>query len=86
MCHGLARGAHGLVGLLRQLIGKLESCLGGHVGHGLKRVEVAARAELARWHHAHVHVLLLCSLKLLLLLLQQLNLLLKSQLLHYKQA
>jgi len=80
----LARSAHGLVGLLRELIGKLEASLGRHVGHGLKGVEVTARSELARWHHAHIHVLLLCSLKLLLLLLQQLNLLLKSQLLHYQ--
>jgi hypothetical protein len=37
---------------------------------------------LTGWDHAHIHVLLVCSLYLLLLLLEQLYLLLYRELFH----
>lgn len=78
----MARGAHGGILLLWKLVGELEARLRRHVGHSrLERVEAALGTKLPRRHHAHVHVLLLCSLELLLLLLQHLDLLLESHLL-----
>lgn len=76
----MGRGAHRNV-LLLQLGRELEGGL-SHIAHGLQRIEISAGHGLARWHHAHVDVLLVGGLDLLLLLLQQLDLLLNCQLLH----
>ena len=73
--------------MLWKLVGELKARLRRHIGHSrLERVETALGTKLPRRHHAHVHILLLCSLELLLLLLQQLNLLLESQLLHWGEG
>lgn len=81
MCQWLGRRAQGKV-LLMPGLGELEGGL-PHVAHGLQRIEGSIMCHgLAGGNHAHVDVLLVGSLDLLLLLLQQLDLLLDSQLFH----
>lgn len=57
--------------LLLHLVRELEGTLVPHVAHGrLQWVESTARTKLLRGgDHAHVNILLVCSLQLLLLLL-----------------
>ena len=68
--------------LLRHGRGELEGGLGRHARDILLEGVEATSHGLVGGHHAHVEVLLLCSLDLLLLLLQQLDLLLDGELLH----
>lgn len=69
--------------LLSLLLGELESVhLGGHAAHV---VTTRVPTELLRLEQAHIDVLLVCSSNLLLLLLKQFDLLLNSQLFHYKR-
>jgi hypothetical protein len=78
-------GWRGHVLLLRLLVGELEASLWRHIGHRwLQGIEGSSgRHALVLGYHAHVGVLLLCSLEVLLLLLQQLDLLLYSKLFHW---
>ena len=80
---------HGLLGtadidiLLGDGRGKLETGgLGRYARYILLEGVEATSHGLVGGQHAHVEVLLLCSLDLLLLLLQQLDLLLDGELLH----
>lgn len=71
--------------LLLHLVGELKASLRRQVLHlRLERV-VAGSEMLGRRDHAHVYILLMCSLNLLLLLLEKLDLLLDGQLLHCEE-
>lgn len=71
--------------LLLNLLGKLELRHSSHGALALVSRKVDGWQLLLLWDHAHVDVLLVGSGNLLLLLLQELDLLLQSQLFHCRE-
>lgn len=83
----LVRCVHGNSKLLLLLLRKLESVdLRRDTTHGAAWREGVDLTQLLWLQETHVHVLLVCCGNLLLLLLEQLNLLLNSQLFHYSKT
>jgi hypothetical protein len=87
MSSGLRGRIHRHSHLLLHL-GELETLSGlwGHVCHGCLALNGRVARKPLQWllNHAHVDILLMCGSDLLLLLLEQLDLLLKSQLFHHE--